>query len=159
MARLFCMSQCGGSGSKSNSDAQPRLSIALITATNTERERHTHKHTQKYTHSSTHTQVHTLKHTLTHTQSPLSLSLLARPRQRWDCNQTKKHKWATKRKYEYLLSQRGRREGKGESRVRGACTPGVAQVLGWHIPCTSSSILPIDAEILHNFLTAFCNVS
>lgn len=68
---VFCMSQCGGSGSKSNSDAQPRLSIALITATNTERDTHTSTHTS--THTQAHTQVHTLKHThtvSTQTQSP-----------------------------------------------------------------------------------------
>lgn len=67
MARPFCMSQCGGSGSKSNSDAQPRLSIALITATNTERDRD--RSTHRSTHTQAHTQVHTLKHTLTHTHS------------------------------------------------------------------------------------------
>lgn len=80
------MAQCGSS-SKMHSDAQPRLSIALITATHESRHTYTHKLTHIYTYDSY------------RDSDSFPASACA------SCNQTKKHKWATKRKYEYLLSQ------------------------------------------------------
>lgn len=114
-----------------------------------------HSNTRMQTHTPTHKHTHTQTHDSYRDSDSFPASACA------SCNQTKKHKWATKRKYEYLLSQWGGGEG---SLVGGGAGEPAPLALHKCLPGTyltkkKKTAAFIDAEILHNFLTAFCNVS